>query len=227
MSQRPNTDGTLGVTLDGPTLTLVYILRLDVEGDPLFAWTGFGDLTFAAGETGDAALDGQTFAGITHLVVQIGAVEDAQGGSSGLEIVLPGADLLDEAMRQVVYDRRKWQFRSGRVWLAFLDEDEQIIGKPVRIKSGRMDKMTVEENDDGTGTITCILEGQQAYASEAIATRYSEQAEVDASDNSQRYVWALANMTPAMGQRNAIPGTSGGFDFSGGPLSIWKRIQSK
>lgn len=209
MPQRPNTTGALGTELDSNNLTVVWIIRLDITNDPLFAWTGFGDLTFAAGATGDTALDGQTFQGITHLIAEVGAVQDQQGGSTALEISVPGISLTDEAMRQVVYDRRVWQFKTAYAWLAFLDDNDNVIGNPVRVKSGRMDQMLVEESEDGTGVIRCVIEGQQAYSAEASGSRYSEQEELDPTDTSQKYVWALANMDPKTGSNNIIPGTPG------------------
>ncbi len=218
MGARANTgSGALSAALDGPTLNMAYILRLDIETDPVFAWTGMGDLTFAPGATGDSALDGQTFAGITHLVADIGATQDQRGGTNGLEISLPGVDLTDEAMRQVVFDRRKWQFKPGWLWLVFLDDNGAVIGKPVRLRSGKMDMMVVSESDDGTGIIKCTVESQQAYASEPLASRYSEQANVDPADTSQKYVWQLANMSPIIGQNNMLPGGSiaGGGTASG------------
>jgi hypothetical protein len=200
MPQRPNTDGALGTALGGSSLNVAYIIRLDVETDPLFAWTGYGDLVFGASETGDPSLDSQTFYGITHLVADIGAVEDSHG-SNGLKIVLPGIDLTAPAMQQVVYDKRKWQFKAARIWLLFLDDNGAIIGKPIRVRSGKMDQMKVIETDDGEGIVECMVESAQAYAGEALNTRYSEQAELDATDNSQRYVWQLANQNPTVGKR--------------------------
>lgn len=206
MAQRPNTTGAVGTALDGSTLNLAYIIRLDVVDDPLYAWTGFGDLVFAPGATGDAALDGTTFGGITHLIAEVGAVSDAQGGSGALEIVMPGVDLQDELMKQIIYDERRWQFRTAKVWLALLDEDGNLIGNPIRLRSGRMDQMPVAEGDDGTGTIKCVIESQQAYATGPTASRYSEQKELDPADTSQDWVWQLANMTPILGQANVIGG---------------------
>jgi hypothetical protein len=179
---------------------------MDIQTDPIFAWTGFGDLTFTPGQTGDGALDGKTFEGITHLVAEIGAVGDGDTGSEALELRLPGVDLLDEAMKQVVYDRRKWKFRQAWVWLAFLDDAGNVIGKPVRVKTGRMDQMAVRESEDGEGMVVCSIESQQSYAAEALASRWSEQGDIDPADTSQQWVWSLANMTPALGQSNVIPG---------------------
>jgi hypothetical protein len=64
-----------------------------------------------------------------------------------------------------------------------------------------MDQMKVIETDDGEGIVECMVESAQAYAGEALNTRYSEQAELDATDNSQRYVWQLANQNPTVGKR--------------------------
>jgi hypothetical protein len=209
MAQRENTTGAVGTALDSGSVNWAYIIRLDVVDDPLFAWTGFGDLVFTAGQTGDTALDGFTFQGITHLIAEVGAVQDGQGGSGALEITMPGVDLTDELMRQIVFDRRRWQFLPGRVWIALLDDNGNLIGKPIRMRSGHMDKMPVTEDDEGKGTIQCIIESQQAYATQALNTRYSEQKEIDSNDNSQDWVWQLANMTPALGQPNSLAGSGG------------------
>jgi hypothetical protein len=209
MPQRPNTSGAVGTILGGDTVPVAFIMRLEITGDPLYAWTGFGDLVIGAAQTGDTALDGRTYTGITHLVADIGVVSDGRGGSSALEISLPGVDLTDEAMRQVVYNQNKWQFKQAWVWLAILDGDGSPIGTPIRLKSGRMDQMVVEESEDGAGVVRCIIEGHQAYGGEALATRYSEQGELDATDTSQKWVWQLANMTPGLGQANSLAGSSG------------------
>jgi hypothetical protein len=216
MAQRPNTSGAVGDILEGEMIPLAFIIRLDIEGDPLFAWTGFGDLAFGAGETGDEALDGQTFEGITHLVAEIGVIQDSQGGSGALEISLPGVDLEEEAMRQVVYNQNAWQFKPAWVWLAVLDDNGSPIGTPIRLKSGRIDQMPVEETEDGQGSIRCIIESHQAYGSEALATRYSEQQEINPADTSQKWVWQLANMTPGLGQPHSMAGGSGSPSSPGG-----------
>jgi hypothetical protein len=69
-----------------------------------------------------------------------------------------------------------------------------------------MDQMVVAEDDDGTGTVACTIESQQAYASQATNSRYSEQGEIDPTDTSQKWVWQLANMTPAIGQAFRLAG---------------------
>jgi hypothetical protein len=211
-------DATTVSHLGDDNLTYAYLIRLDILGDPVVAWTGFGDLTFAPGATGDGALDGQTFGGITHLVGEISVVGDSDSGSDAVQVSLPGVNLTDEAMRQVVFNRNTWKFRQAWLWIAFFDDNGAVIGKPVRIKSGRMDQMVVTEDEEGEGTVSVSIESQQAYAAESLNTRYSEQHEIDPSDTSQNYTWAEANMTPALGVHNVIPGgpTYGGGSAGGG-----------
>jgi hypothetical protein len=178
-------------------IPLATIIRLDIEGDPLFAWSGIGDLVFAAGQTGDPALDGQTFSG-TGDILEVGTVSDSIGGSDALEIALPGVNLQDPILRQVIYNRNRWQFRRAWVWMMLLDETTgEIVGNPFRIKTGRMDAMPYSEDEDGT--VKCRIEGQQAYGDTPLDTRYSEQGLLNPNDKSQSWVLSLANMTAALG----------------------------
>ena len=213
--------------LDHSELVWSYIVRLDITGDPILGWTGYGPLAFAAGATGDAALDGLSFDGLTHMIGSIGAIGDGQGGSQALELMLPGIDLRDEALRQVVYNQATWQFRQAWVWMVLTDEATgTVIGRPVRLKTGRIDTMEVMEATDGTGTVRCVIESQQAYAGEALNTRYSEQVDINPTDTSQNWVWQLANFTPAFGQANSIaaasvsvPSYSGGYGPGSGGIT--------
>jgi len=198
---RPLTAATKAA-FDKPILPLAVILYLDIEGDPLFAWTGIGDLPFAINETGDPSLDGKTFYG-TGNIMEVSEVSDGVGGSDALEISLPGVDLGQPMLRQLITNRKRWQFRRAVVWLMALDPDtDAIAGKPFRIKTGRMDKMPYTENDK-SGTVTCRIEGQQAYGNIPLATRYSEQTDINPNDTSQRYVHSLANMTASIGTLSA------------------------
>lgn len=180
-------------------LPLAVIIYLDVLNDPLFAWTGIGDLPFVAGQTGDPSLDNFTYTG-TGEAVEIGQISEGVGGSDALEITMPGVDIAQPMMRQLIRDQQRWQFRRAVVWLMALDPDtDAIAGKPFRIKTGRMDAMPYIENDD-KGVIKVKIEGQQAYGNQALNTRYSEQLDIDATDTSQNWVHSLANMTAELGK---------------------------
>lgn len=205
-------DPATAALVDSPTVGWAYFIRLDIASDPILVWTGFGSYSFLAGFA-DTALAGQTFDGITHLVGEVSPVTEGQGGSEALRLSLPGVNLADEAMRQVVYDRRQWQFRQAWVWVALLGPTGDMVGSPIRLKSGRMDQMTVVENEDGSGTVYCQIESAQSYSGEALFTRYSEQKDLDSTDISQDYVWSLANMTPAIGSAtNLVAAQPSGYN---------------
>ena len=189
---------------DKPELPLAVILYLDILGDPLYCWSGLGDLVFGAAETGDPSLDGLTFTG-TGTLIEISTIGEGIGGSDALEISLPGVDLAEPMLRQLITNRNRWQFRRAVVWLMALDPDTfAIAGKPFRIKTGRMDQMPFTENNK-QGVVKCKIEGQQAYGNTPLASRYSEQIDINPNDVSQKFVHSLANMTAVLGQISAQP----------------------
>lgn len=214
---RPLDSATATATTQ-PILPLATIIRLDIVGDPLFCWTGLGDLTFSAGQTGDSALDGNTFLG-TGTAVEIGVSSDGAGGSDVLELALAGVSITDPILRQIIYNHNRWQFKPAYVWMMLLDPvTSAIVGKPFRIKTGRIDQMPYDE-DKGKGIVKCKIEGQQSYGKQPLATRYSEQKDIDPNDISQDFVYSLANMTASFGTVSAPPSAFvnpfGGYGFNG------------
>jgi uncharacterized membrane protein YgcG len=204
-----NLDPATREAAQSATVWPAWVIRLDIKDDPVLVWTGLGQ--YVPSGTGDAALDGLTFEGIAN-VGEIGAVVDAREGSQAVTLALAGVDLTDEALRQVVFDERTWQFRDAWLWVVLCDEDGDPIGKPVRIKKGRMDQMNHEE-DDGEGRVSVEIESHQAYVGQALGTRYSEQPEVDPTDTSQRFVHDLANKIAGIGDKASV---TSGQRFTGG-----------
>lgn len=205
------------LALDKPELPLAAIVYLNILGDPLFCWSGIGDLVFTAGQTGDPSLDTFTFLG-TGTIIEISAVSEGVGGSDALEIALPGVDIAQPMLRQLITNRNRWQFRRAVVWLMALDPVTfAIAGNPFRIKTGRMDQMPYSENNK-SGTVKCKIEGQQSYGNTPLASRYSEQIDINVNDVSQKYVHSLANMTAALGQTSANPANQSG---GGGGRPAW------
>lgn len=152
--------------------------------------------------TGDSILDGKTFKGVGS-VIEVSGIEEGAGGSDSLEISFPGVDPNNDLMKQIIRDRRRWQFRRAVVWMLVLNPDTMAIeGKPFRIKTGRMDAMPYDENSDKS-RFKCVIEGQQSYGSEPLNTRYSEQIDIDNTDTSQKWVYALANMSAKIGTKSA------------------------
>lgn len=203
-------DPATKTALGGKDLPFAALVYLDILDDPLIVWNGLGDLTFGAAETGDSSLDGKTFAG-TASVIQISSISEGVGGSDALEISMPGVDPYQPAMRQLITNRNRWQFRRAVVWLMALDpETDAIAGKPFRIKTGRMDRLPFKEDNRGVGTIVCRIEGHQAYGNIPLGTRYSEQRDINPNDISQNFVHSLANMSPEMGQGSSSGGSLAG-----------------
>lgn len=212
-----------------PVLPLAALVYLDVENDPLYAWTGIGDLIFTAGQTGDPSLDGKTFTGL-GTIVEISNASEGVGGSDALEISMPGVDPNEPMMRQLVTNRQRWQFRRAIVWMMILDpETEAIEGKPFRIKTGRMDKMPYTEGKQG-GVIKVRIEGQQAYGNEPLNSRYSEQVDLNPLDTSQKWIHSLANMPVDLSKSTSGTGSNSGYGGGngGGGLARWigSRINS-
>ena len=210
-------DSSTAAATGNPVLPIATIIRLDIVGDPLFCWTGIGDLVFAPGATGDTALDGQTFLG-TGTAVEVGTATDGAGGSDSMDLALAGVSLSDPMLRQLIFNHNRWQFKPAYVWLVLLDPvTSAIVGKPFRIKTGRIDKMPYEESK-GKGIIKCRIEGQQSYGNQPLATRYSEQKDIDPADISQDFVYSLANMPANFGTISAPPAPVagyGGYGFIG------------
>jgi hypothetical protein len=177
-----------------------FFMRLDIQGDPVLIWTGIGPATLTG--TGDAAIEGFTFDGVANMAY-ISDVVDTDQGSQVVTLALQGVNLSDPALRQVVANASRWQYRKAWLWLVLFTSAGAMIGKPIRLKTGRMDQMNPSDPDDnGEGIVTASIESQQAYAGEALNTRYSEQkTDVDSTDTSQDYVWDLANRQPDIGQK--------------------------
>ncbi len=195
-------DSATAAAVGNPIIPLAAIVRLYIVGDPLLAWTGLGDLVFGAGATGDPELDGATFKGIGS-IIELAGISEGVGGTDGLAITLPGVDLNNLAMKQVIRDRNLWQFQRGLVWLMLINPDTgAITGKPFRVRTGRIDSMPYRQQN-GEGSITAVIEGQQAYGTEALNSRYSEQPDININDTSQKWVWNLANMSAIIGKSTA------------------------
>jgi hypothetical protein len=190
----------------------VFIIRLDIVNDPVYIHTGIGSLTFAGGSGYDPNLVGFTFLGVGN-IGEIGSVTDSIDGSQTMNLSLPGVDLTMDYLHQIINNADLWQRRQAWVWLATFDNTGALIGKPIRIKTGRMDQMPIEiDPDSHKGTLSVSIESQQAYSGEALFSRYSEQSQIDATDTSENFVAALANKVPEIGNTSS--------NASGGPVAV-------
>lgn len=186
-----------------PVVRPGFLVRLEIDGDPLFAWSGLGSFN-SAGFADAKLIEDDPATGLPPIyrgmgaLGKIGTITDTDKGSRGVKLELSGVSLAEPELKQIVFESRKWQFRKGYIFMVNLDADNAVIGEPFRVRSGRMENMKiVRGNKDGISTITMDLVGYSAYLSEPLFSRYSEQKDLDATDTSQDYVHDLANYDPS------------------------------
>jgi len=202
-------DAATATALVADIVYSMWLIRLDIDTDPVYIHTGFGNLTFGGGY--DTKLQGVTFVGVGN-IGEIGVISDDSGGSQAVTLKLPGVDLADDYLHQIISSGDKWQRRNAYLFMATLDASGAILGKPFRVKTGRIDKMEITiDPGASTGELTVTLESQQAYMSQALNTRWIEQNQIDSTDTSQNYVLSLANKVPSIGGNSSA---AAGSDYS-------------
>ena len=193
----------------------LWLVRLDIDTDPVYIHTGAGNLTFGVGY--DAKLIGPTFVGMGN-IGEIGTITDDANGSQSVTLKLPGVDLADDYLHQIVSSGDKWQRRAAYLFSATCDADGAIVGKPFRVKTGRLDKLEISiDPGAATGELVATIESQQAYMQQSINTRWIEQSQIDSTDTSQNYTLSLANKVAAIGSNSSA---SASVTYAGGNGSI-------
>lgn len=182
----------------------VLIGRLDIATDPVVAWTGPG--IFAPVGTGDAALDGQTFQPLAPFL-EMSPISEDQGIGGPVTLSLTGHDLDEEALRQVVRDKRQWRGRKAWLWLGLLNADEKsVIAAPVRIKTGVIVGMTTLRNKE-TAEVRVTIDEDLGNARSA-PYRWIDHSRLYPTDTFSAYIIKLANKPAGL--------ESGGLPASGG-----------
>lgn len=119
----------------------VIAIYLDVEDDPISAWTGPG--TFAPVDTIDAALNGKVFDSLGSApVLSLGPVSQSAEGVSDCIIEFASAGLNSEGTLQFLRDRRRFQGRKAYVWWGYLDSDYKNASVS-RYATGVMKQLTI------------------------------------------------------------------------------------
>jgi hypothetical protein len=131
----------------------VYLGFFDFKDDPVYGWTGPGILIPTA--TGDADLDTNVFLPTAGVVSTTDFVED-QGIGGPVTLTFAAGNMGDEEIfLQLVGDRRKFQGRRARFWLAFLEEDESdILPEIENLFSGVMTGAETERQPGKPATIS-------------------------------------------------------------------------
>lgn len=132
---------TMATAVAQPVIRPVLIAYLDIASDPISMWTGAG--TFAPSGSPDAVLNGKMFYPDQSFIDMSDIIED-QGIGGPVTIILKANDLDEDALRQIVRDRRAWRGRSAYMWLGLLNENlNAVLEYPVRIKTGIMTRVVV------------------------------------------------------------------------------------
>lgn len=189
----------------------VLIGRLDILSDPVVAWTGPG--IFAPTGTGDVALDGQTFQPLAPFLEMSPITED-MGIGGPVTLSLTGHDLDQEALRQVVRDKRQWRGRKAWLWLGLLDADEKtVIASPTRVKTGVMTSM-VTVRDKDTAEVRVTIDRDLGNARSA-PYRWLDHGRLFPTDTFSAFDIKLANK-PAGLEASDVRGQGGDWSGYGG-----------
>lgn len=118
-------------------LNFVY---LDVAGQPLWAWSGRGDLTVTSA-TDPLLSGGQTFMGAGD-IGSIGTITHAADGSvQSMQLGLSYTDLVDAEASDFINDVGAWSQRDAVVWQAFartVGGGAVLVDVPFRLMTARM-----------------------------------------------------------------------------------------
>lgn len=175
--------------LNQPTIRPVLIAYLDILSDPISMWTGAG--TFQPTGSADAVLNGKTFHPDQSFADVSDIVED-QGIGGPVTLVLKANDLDEDALRQIVRDRREWRGRAAYLWLGLLNESLNAVhADPVRIKTGVMTRVVVNRSYGNVNLeITVDLDLQNARSA---PFRLLDHQRIHAGDTFSSFMIELAN----------------------------------
>jgi len=167
---------------DDAEVSPFYAIELLFDSNPVYAWTGYGDIT----------LDGtQTYTGVGELL-QISDVQETQDISAkGLTLKLSGipSNLLSLALNTA------YQGRLCNVKLGFLDWSNVTGQNTMLIFTGYMDQMTIDEGAE-TSTITTSVESRLIDLERPRTRRYTSenQKQRNSGDLAFDFVESLQNL---------------------------------
>jgi hypothetical protein len=159
---------------------VVHLFRADFASGTVYATDAYRSITW----------DGNVYLANGHLLAYEGVEESAELQVAQARFALSGVDqsLVSLVLIENVIDRRV------RVWTAFLNTDDAIIGDPIMIFDGRMDAPTIDE-DPTTGTCTVSIAASNQFADfnrrAGRRTNDAEQQGLFPGDKGFEYVSAL------------------------------------
>jgi hypothetical protein len=163
---------------------LALFVRLDFDSATTRLWSGTGSVTWDDG-TGSAS-----WTGLGNLGKLSPVEETSDGSARGMTFELTGippenlALALDEP----------YQSRRAHVWLAFLDASDAVLDDPVKLFSGRLDVMDIDDTP-GAAAVRITAESALLDFDRAIERRWTDgdQRSDFSGDAGLSFAAALAN----------------------------------
>jgi hypothetical protein len=188
-----------------PKLAFIVFVLLDWELSPADEVT-LGHTRYLCSAMRDFEWDGHTWRGMGALASIEPITETASNEITGTRLVLPSASLSTRA--QIL--QQKIQGTECKVWVAPVDDDEQLIDSPILEYRGFLDTPELSDNVDATGlvvstSVAVTVEGIMVdFKRTGRYRRYTDrdQRQMYPSDGYCRFVGALKEKALGWG----IPG---------------------
>lgn len=208
-------DPTASAALSADVVKPVFLVWLDIVGDPLRSNTSGADITVTG--SGDPELDGEYF-GINGDIVDVSPVRFGAGGSDTVQIKLSGLPGLDNDLLSIVANPANWRLRTARLWRLIRNASNVQQGGYHAYYTGRIVQLShVSEN--GGQVLVCSIESYLAAFSSASNRTYLDQERIDSGDLSGRAAIAIANGNTKATGGAIVPGAFGGGMVE--PISPW------
>lgn len=213
----PQLDATAKTAVASSAFTAVWLVYLDIVGDPLRFTTGPAD-TVVSG-SGDSELDG-TYVAWAGKFLHIGEVNNSDNGSDALALSLSGIVSIDTALMNEIGDKSKWQGRTCRIWFRLYDETGATAqGAIVPYYTGYMSSVLFDMAPEEQ-RIQLSAENWLAAFNAASNRSYLNQKDYDSADTSAAATIAASNgmRRETGGAAAPSPGTpsGGGTPDTGG-----------
>lgn len=149
-----------------PRLAPIFLTEFLFDSQTLRFWNGIGNLTW----------NGNIFTGAATLIgaSEISETQDTQ--AQGIRFTLNGlpTTLVSLALQE------NYTGRVAILYFACLDENNQLVGEPYPIFSGKMDVMEIEDSGE-TASITLSVESKMLELKKAKVSRFTSE------DQKRRY----------------------------------------
>lgn len=156
----------MATALAGSVVRPVLLFQQEFRTGTAHMWTGVGPLSWA----------GNTWLGIGTLLSISELEENADVSAKGITLSLAGVQSADIQRALSEMARNK----PGKLWLALMDENANIIATPKVMFSGKLDTCIVEDGAD-TCTVSIALE------SELIDLERPREARLTDAEQQKRY----------------------------------------